>query len=238
LVFTTLPVSDAEAQPLQTMVQPAKLSFVVDNRGIQEEITALSPERRANFLKSCNVTDPSNVTWWSDCPNRIAYNWQAEFRSWHIWRHEALRPYRWMMWLDADGFCTEEWKVDPIQVMIENDLVILFDNWPKGRHKGRDVQDRIWEAFGVHICRIKLGRSGFQSYLSNTTDGCKRGRVADIHGFFHITVGHSWWCSSQQLGLCDSLYSGLVQFSEILVCDCYSYMYTERPQLASVLTFI
>jgi len=188
LVFTTLPVSDAEAQPLQTMVQPAKLSFVVDNRGIQEEITALSPERRANFLKSCNVTDPSNVTWWSDCPNRIAYNWQAEFRSWHIWRHEALRPYRWMMWLDADGFCTEEWKVDPIQVMIENDLVILFDNWPKGTHKGKDVQDRIYEAFGVNICSLRMTNRGIQPYLSNSSDGCSPGRVAVIHGFFHITV--------------------------------------------------
>jgi hypothetical protein len=190
LVFSTIPVSDHQAQPLREIVQPAKIVFVVDNRGLQEEINALTPERRDNFLKACQVSDPHNLTWWSNCPGRIAYNWQAEFRAWHIWRHPALKDYKWMMWLDADAFCTEEWKMDPVQAMIENDLVILFDNWPKGVHKGRDVQNRIREAFGVRICRISVEKGRFATTVSNVTetDNCKRGRVPDIHGFFHITV--------------------------------------------------
>ena len=194
LVFTTLPVSDDEAKPLRDIVQPVKLSFVVDNRGIQTEIAALSPERRENFLKACQVSNPDNITWWSNCPNRIAYNWQAEFRAWHIWKNPALKDYKWMMWLDADGFCTEEWKSDPIQPMIENDLVILFDNWPKGVHKGKDVQERIRDAFGVQICNLRIKKGRIVPTLSNSTDTgrCQgRGRVADIHGFFHITVGNT-----------------------------------------------
>ena len=194
LVFTTLPVSDVEAGPLREIVQPVKLSFVVDNRGIQAEIASLSPERRENFLKACQVSTPENITWWSNCPQRIAYNWQAEFRAWHIWKHPALTDYKWMMWLDADGFCTEEWKMDPIQSMIENDLVILFDNWPKGVHKGKDVQQRIQDAFGVHICNLRIKHGHIVPTLANATYNgrCQgRGRVGDIHGFFHITVGDS-----------------------------------------------
>jgi hypothetical protein len=90
-----------------------------------------------------------------------------------------------MMWLDSDAFCTREWAADPIQVMIENDLVILFDNWPQGQHGGADVKQRIWNAFGVNICTLRLEEGHFFSKLRNTT--CRGGRVGDIHGFFHIT---------------------------------------------------
>ena len=89
------------------------------------------------------------------------------------------------MWLDADAFCTKVWTVDPIQVMIENDLVVLFDNWPKGSHKGEDVSQRMWDAFGVFICSLQVSEGHFYSKLGNTT--CRGARVGDIHGFFHIT---------------------------------------------------
>ena len=84
--------------------------------------------------------------------------------------------------------------MDPIQSMIENDLVILFDNWPKGVHKGKDVQQRIQDAFGVHICNLRIKHGHIVPTLSNASDNgrCQgRGRVGDIHGFFHITVGDS-----------------------------------------------
>jgi hypothetical protein len=36
--------------------------------------------------------------------------------------------YKYMMWIDSDAYCTVPWKNDPIQFMIENDGVIMFDN--------------------------------------------------------------------------------------------------------------
>jgi hypothetical protein len=186
VVFTTLPVPEEMIAPIQKLVHPARLTVVVDNRGLQEEIAALSKPRYDAFLKACGVTSPVNLTWWSECPGRVAYNWQAEFRTWHIWNHLALRDYSIMMWLDADAFCTTEWPLDPIQAMIENDLVILFDNWPKGRHTGKDVQERIYEAFGLKLCHVRMLDGHFKTKVSNTT--CKlHSGVGDIHGFFHIT---------------------------------------------------
>lgn len=185
VVFTTIPVLPESIAPIQTMIHPIKITFVMDNRGLQEEIAALSPLRYQTFLKACQVDTPQNLTWWSQCPGRIAYNWQAEFRAWHLWKHPALESYQWMMWIDADAFCTKEWTIDPIQVMIENDLVILFDNWPKGHHVGKDVERKIWDAFGVYICTLRLSQGHFFSKLRNAT--CRGARVGDIHGFLHIT---------------------------------------------------
>ena len=186
VVFTTELVPAELTAPLQQLLQPAKLTFVVDNRGLQQEIAALSKPRYDAFLKSCGVTSPVNLTWYSECPGRIAYNWQAEFRTWHIWRHPALRDYSIMMWLDSDAFCTMEWLFDPIQAMIENDLVILFDNFPYGSHMGSDVDERLMKAFNVNICALQLVEGHFKTRTSNST--CKEySGFGHIGGFFHIT---------------------------------------------------
>eukprot|EP00934_Nitzschia_sp_Nitz4_P003433 Nitzschia sp. Nitz4//scaffold291_size36643//25170//26588//NITZ4_007767-RA/size36643-processed-gene-0.21-mRNA-1//1//CDS//3329546139//3423//frame0 len=185
VVFTTLPIPDEMLVSSRNYVHPVNLTVVVDNRGLQEEIAALSPTRRTNFLQACNVAAPQNLTWFSNCPGRIAYNWQAEFRSWHIWKHPALAQYRYMMWLDTDAFCTKEWDVDPIHMAVENNLAILFDNWPNGRNSGKEVQRRIRSAFNVSLCNIDVKDGHFKSHVS--APGCKGARIPNVHGFFHIT---------------------------------------------------
>ena len=77
VVFTAEPLSEEQISTTRNLVAPAKLTVVVDNRGFQNEIAALSPVRRQKFLEACNVTSPANLTWWSMCPGRLAYNWQA-----------------------------------------------------------------------------------------------------------------------------------------------------------------
>jgi len=186
IVFTTLSVPDEDIASVRALVHPARLTFVIDNRGLQEEIAALSKPRYDALLKACGVESPVNLTWWSNCPGRIAYNWQAEFRAWHIWRHPSLANYSYMMWVDSDAFCTEVWTVDPIQAVIENNLVILFDNWPMGSPRGPDVDERIYKAFGRYLCDMNLDRGHLMTNVSNTT--CQGSpRLGDIHGFFHIT---------------------------------------------------
>ena len=187
VVFTTEPLTPKAVESVQSLVAPAKLTVVVDNRGLQHEIAALSPIRRAKFLERCNVTTPHNLTWWSNCPGRIAYNWQAEFRAWHIWRHSALASYQTMLWMDTDGFCTQVWDRDPVAVFLQYNLTILFDNFPQGRAKGREVQRRIYNSFQQSLCRVRVRNGTLVSHLGASLEDCPDARIPLIHGFFHIT---------------------------------------------------
>jgi hypothetical protein len=139
-----------------------------------------------------------------------------EFRSLHIWNHPALKDYDWMMWLDADGFCTEKWKVDPVAYAIRNNLVMLFDNFPQGMQGGKDWDERLQTAMGHSVCGYTLLDDGRISWTNECAKGSKikgKGHTCmsavamylykytetlacilfshflhiDIHGFFHIT---------------------------------------------------
>ena len=120
VVFVTDPLSAEEMGIIRNVTHPARVSFPPDNRGsLQAEIAALSPVRRDALLARCRagpdgITHVENITWWSNCPDRLAYNWQAEFRGWRLWHHAALRSYRYMLWLDADVFATKVWAQDPV----------------------------------------------------------------------------------------------------------------------------
>jgi len=199
VVFTALDNIPKESiEALEKMVAPAKITIVIDNIGFQEEIAALTPVKYDIFLKRCNVTDPVNLTWWSNCPSRLAYNWQAEFRSVRIWEHPALEKYKYMLWLDSDGFPSREWKKDPIGYFIENKGVIMFDNFPQGRASSKMAQQYL-DAFNTTVCNLKMNTTGghLQRSLINQNEydamasgkskvNCNTG-VQLIHGFMHIT---------------------------------------------------
>mmetsp|Transcript_7071 Transcript_7071/g.17767 ORF Transcript_7071/g.17767 Transcript_7071/m.17767 type:complete len:479 (-) Transcript_7071:197-1633(-) len=191
VVFTTIPVKESDhlLDEIRTAISPARLTMVLDNEGIVNEIDKLSPVRRRNFLERCNATSPKEITWDFECNEegagrgRISYNWQAEFRSWHIWRHESLRRYRYMMWIDTDAFCTKPWERDPIAVAIKNNLVIYFENYPQGRAKA--AQQVVKEVFGKYLCYARKSPNG--PLVSSLSDDCGGSQLWTIHGFFHIT---------------------------------------------------
>ena len=191
LVFTTIPIqeNDPLLVDLRTIIAPVELKVILDNDGIVNEIHKLSPTRRRKFLSRCNVTSPEEITWDSECyeedvgMTKIRYNWQAEFRSWHIWHHEALRPYRYMMWIDTDAFCTAEWDRDPMAIAMNHEMVIYFDNYPQGRAKV--AQPRVKEAFGNYLCSAHKLSNGPMVSLVNKE--CKGSQLWTIHGFHHIT---------------------------------------------------
>ena len=82
VVFTTEAVPEKDIQELQATLSPVKVSVVVDNKGLQNEIADLSPAKHEALKELCNVTDTKNLTWFSTCQKtRLAYNWQAEFRG-------------------------------------------------------------------------------------------------------------------------------------------------------------
>jgi len=189
VVFTTLPIPEDQLFAISATISPVKLSVVVDNDGIVNEIHKLSPIRRQNFLKRCNATSPEEITWDSECDEddvderRIRYNWQAEFRSWHIWKHRALANYKYMMWIDTDAFCTQPWERDPMVIAMKEDLVIYFDNYPQGRAKA--AQPRVKEVFGNYLCSARKSPNG-QLYTS-MGDECEGSQLWTIHGFYHIS---------------------------------------------------
>ena len=189
VVFITVPITQEQETRVKALVAPANLTLVVDNRGLQEEINALSPIRREKFLERCGNISQENITWGTYCSdNRLSYNWQAEFRSLHIWRHPALEGYRTMLWIDADGFATKVWEQDPVARFVQNDLVILFDNFPRGSTtSGTPVfQDRIRKSFNKTICYNKVRDGHLKTHLGGKDD-CRKSSVRMIHGFFHIT---------------------------------------------------
>lgn len=164
-------------------------------------IKALTPHRRELFLNRCNKTDPAEIDFWSNCPGRIAYNWQAEFRSVHIWKHPALQQYKYMLWLDSDGFCSQPWEQDPIHFFIQQQrqdkAVILFDHFPMGSERQSHILQSILDSFGNvtvadlklnkekgHLERTLVDREGFEAIQKKNR---QRLFVKNVHGFMHIT---------------------------------------------------
>lgn len=216
LVFTTLPMDDrgndalSLVRELQAVVAPARLDVVVDNEGIVNEVRKLSPARRDAFLRRCNASRAEDVTWDTVCEEegvkttRISYNWQAEFRSWHIWRHPALAKYRYMMWIDSDAFCSRPWERDPMAVAIQHDLAILFANYPQGRAKV--AQPRVQKAFGKFLCSARKNNGHLQTVANNE---CGSAQLWTVHGFWHVT-SLDFYRQEQ-----------VIRWAETLIGDCF-----------------
>jgi hypothetical protein len=126
----------------------------------------------------------------------------AEFRSKWLWSSEALKPYRYMIWIDSDAFATRPWKQDPIATMVRNNLVVLFDNLFTTGDGGPEMHKRIRNSFGRTICGISLGAHGemvtiptneHTGLCGDSDNNNKKNNnnpypmVQKIHGFFHIT---------------------------------------------------
>lgn len=188
IVFTTMPVPEENIQSLQAMLSPVKISVVVDNKGFHNEIADLPPAKLEAFQKYCNVTDTSNLEWYSDCSNnRLAYNWQAEFRGKRLWHRPELAEYKTMMWMDSDGFPTKPWEQDPVDYFIKNDGVILFDHFPQAK-SSIIFQKRLADAFNKTLCRLNLSEeTGSLVPEFGAPDKCGERSIPNIHGFFHIT---------------------------------------------------
>jgi hypothetical protein len=116
VVFTATEITEEEINRIKAAAAPAKVTVVRDNPGIQAMVADLAPADLQYLLTRCNVTDASQLTWRTRCLETssagttnmpIQYTWQAEFRSLHLWKHPAIAKYKYMMWLDSDGYCTK-----------------------------------------------------------------------------------------------------------------------------------
>eukprot|EP00980_Cylindrotheca_fusiformis_P003383 scaffold751_cov87-Cylindrotheca_fusiformis.AAC.8 len=191
VVFSTERISQQKQKRLQQLVHPAKVDIVLDTLegGLQAEISALSPKHRAGLLKRCNVTSQETIHWFSNCKGRLAYNWQAEFRTVRIWTHPALAKYKYMMWVDADTFATSVWKQDPIAYTVAHDLVLLAGHM-KGGNARPEEKERVYWGFHTRICSIGTSKKNGGYFMVKTDPGCSKSHYYNVAGSFHITNLH------------------------------------------------
>lgn len=110
VVFTTLPWTAQEIEDLQVSVAPAKLKVVLEGPSLEEHVASMTEDEKSFLFHRCNVTKDENISWFHRCHeegshliNNLGYSWQSEFRAYHIWNHEAIQEYKYMMWIDSDA---------------------------------------------------------------------------------------------------------------------------------------
>lgn len=198
VVFTSDPWTDEEISEIQKIGAPAKVTVAVEGPSLAEQIANMTKEEVSFLRTRCGVkSDNETLTWYHYCTEKgrenkqtnLGYAWQAEFRSYHIWNHPAIQKYKYMMWLDTDAYATEEWKVDPMKAMVENDLAVLYSGFPYGKlFNDLNLRDKLMHSYGSSICWVQpkqeAGRKGDVLQMRSCTDSSNVRMIAGSH---HIT---------------------------------------------------
>jgi hypothetical protein len=192
VVFTTLPWPEETIKEVQEMAAPSNLVVVMDGPSLQGHLDAMDAEE-VKFLKERCGDKPDDPLYWNHyCTepdarhtNSLAYSWQSEFRAARIYTHPALLKYKYMIWMDTDALCTKDWEVDPIQVVVDNDLVILFDTFGYGTTRNNKFKQKMLDVYEKTICSVKLAPAG---HLVPKECGPEQNvAVEQIGGYNHIT---------------------------------------------------
>ena len=181
---------------------PANFTVVVDSEPLREVLGNMTKEERTALEARCECChktdcckDPSKLHWDWWCHESgaghatLSYLWQAEFRATHLWNHPVLRDYKHMIWIDNDALPTKPWPRDPMKTMNENDLVVMFDNYPQGTCSNKLLIEKMKLAYNGRwsVCKIELTSDDhFNSILCKPYQ-TKLTRFGLIHGMFHIT---------------------------------------------------
>ena len=194
IVFTTIPFPPEDVRKVQEMAHPAKLQVVTEGKSLEEHLNEMTPEERQALNKRCRAKPNETLTWSHHCEedhsehvSSLGYAWQAEFRSYHIWTHEAMKPYKYMMWLDADAMCTKTWDVDPMKMMIENDLVLLFDHFPGGYVRGEMLKKKMMSSYNEVVCGVSLDEDKGILIKEKCEKEDQLPSIHQVYGFHHIT---------------------------------------------------
>jgi hypothetical protein len=194
IIFHTMPLDDKDILEVQQIVSPANITFVLDKMTLEEQIANMTHEQQQTLVDRCiDVNTTADITWHHRCRDDkfvmpIAYTWMSEFRSKQIWLQEALRPYKYMLWLDSDSYATMVWKHDPIEYMIQKGMVLLMANYAQGNTLGdTGVQQKLLQVYNKTLCLATLVESGVLRATYGTAENCGQTHVQQVHGFFHVT---------------------------------------------------
>jgi hypothetical protein len=193
VIFTTIPWKRSHLEELKKVAPQTKITVVRDSPPLQDQLATMTPTELDFLRKRCSVKDGENLTWFHHCTEpgfkgvaNLGYSWQAEFRSYHIWSTPVLAEYKYMIWMDGDSFCTKPWAHDPMKAMVENDLVLMVDNFPQGNTANPRLKDKMQQAYNNRsICTLYLSADG--KFSPRKCEGDQSPKLGLVHGFMHIT---------------------------------------------------
>jgi len=194
VVFTTIPWAKKNIDKLQADLAPTKLTVAIEAPPLMDQVAAMTPEEKNFLYKRCNVTEGEDISWWHHCTEEnyntvanLGYAWQAEFRSYHIWTHDAIKDYKYMMWFDSDALVAREWDRDPMKVMIEKELILLFAAFPYGITRDKAVGDKMDKHYNKSICTILATAKALTLYPYFCDSSSQIAKIVQVGGFHHIT---------------------------------------------------
>jgi len=202
IIFTTEPWPDTffGVTLLQELVYPATLTIVPEMTNttmtLRDVLQTMTRQEAQTLADRCNESSVQDLSWSSECTEEgykhkttLSYGWQAEFRSYRLWKHSALTKYKYMLWMDSDAFPTKPWDADPVDYAIQNNLVLFFDNFPMGQTRNKLLKKKMMMAYDKAICGIELTEDGkLKPVLSTHQYGkCELFLIRLVHGFLHIT---------------------------------------------------
>jgi hypothetical protein len=193
VIFTTIPWKRSHLEELRKVAPQTKITVVRDSPPLQDQLATLTADELTFLRERCSVKEGENLTWFHHCTEpgfkgvaNLGYSWQAEFRSYHIWSTPVLADYKYMIWMDGDSFCTKPWAKDPMKAMVENDLVLMVNNFPQGYSANPKLADKMRQAYNNRsICSLYMSSEG--RFSPRECEGNQSPKVGLVHGFMHIT---------------------------------------------------
>jgi len=88
--------------------------------------------------------------------------------------------------------CTKDWNVDPMKMMVENKLVLMYDNFPSGLTNNQELKEKMMIAYDKSVCRVLFDETKGNFITKpcatpDTPEGQAEVRIHKVHGFHHIT---------------------------------------------------
>jgi len=191
VVFTSKPFIQPQIDEIQRVAFPANLSVVVDTPPLKDVLASMTEEEVLFLKERCGCcSDNQSLSWMDHCTEKdghtvnLGYAWQSEFRTYHIWKHPILAKYKYMIWMDSDAISTKMWNRDPMKIMTENNLVVMYDHWPNGQ-SDEALLPKIMKAYNQSLCHISEDGGHFNS--TPCTMENPKVALGLIHGYHHIT---------------------------------------------------
>jgi len=195
VIFTTMPWREEMIDLVQKAAGKSKVTIALEGPPLEEQLAEMSKEEVTFLRDRCYMQNKTNetLTWGHYCGEEgskdvvnLGYCWQAEFRAYHIWRHEALKNYKYMVWVDSDCRIAKEWDQDPMEMMVENDLTLLYSGYPYGKFQDRATKEKMKKVYNITLCYTKQ-RDG-KLYGQMCEDGDNQPYlIRQVAGSHHIT---------------------------------------------------
>ena len=191
-IFHTEPLNENKTLEFQSIMAPAKVTFVLDERTLEQQVDSMTPEQRDELIERCDgVNTTAQLNWTVHCRGgmvsaSLAYCWMAEFRSRFLWNHTVLQDYRYMMWVDTDALCMKKWEQDPIAFLARNNLVLLQGANGGIQRAWTGVQHRIRKAYNKTLCGVMHNETSGTYVAAYGGSECENKKVVQTHGYFHV----------------------------------------------------